>query len=305
MYSFKKKIGFFTVYFILIGLISSCVVKKTTPPSYFSSQSDTSSHEEKQDSNTVKTEPLNITGEKPLAEENKTESFVCQKEGRGCWEFPECRSFCENLFFNEHSKQMCRQWPISLFEDFENLFVTINTKPFHSIEPQVLKCFLKLSEEKNVLFKKFDMEEAKEFLEEVAVNPELAFYLAGEDKDNFSILNTLLKTIHSRVPSAIKKRLSLNKGHFLILLHEHQNRSAWAWLNDYIIYRCRRDSSCKEPLDYYCEILQDIQPKILEDFFKNRHFKQEYKKDIELKNCGSATCQYGTAQDFEKMCEEL
>ena len=304
MQSFKK-FNFFTVCFILIGLTASCIAKKPILPSYFYSQSDSPAHEKKQDLNIVKKESLNTTDKKPLAEESYPESFVCQKGGRGCWEFPECRNFCENLFFNEQSQHICHQWPISLFKDFENLFVTINTKPFHNIEPQVLKCFLKLSKDKNILFKKFDMEEAKEFLEEVAVNPELAFYLAGEDKDRFSILHTLFQKIHSRVPGAIKSPLSLNKGHFLILLHEHQNRSAWAWLNDYIGYHCRRDSSCKEPLDYYCEILRDVHPKIMEDFFKNRHFKQEYKKDIELKPCGSTTCPYGTVQGFEKMCEEL
>ena len=290
MQDFKKRISFAAISFIFIGFASSCITHTPRLPSHFYSQPNEEDN-------------LNTEDEKTL----EIEGFACQKEGRGCWEFPECRSFCEELFFSPDDRQMCYQWPISLFDDFKSLFITMKTKPFRSIEPEVLKCFIQLSENhKTILFRKFNREEAQEFLEEVAKNPELAFYLGGEDKGDFSILHSLLKKISSYTGKAIKKIIDTRQTNFLILLHRNHNRQAWIWLNDYVVHRCRRDSLCKEPLEYYCEALEDIVSETLTDFFENQNFKNEYKTAIESKRCGDSDyCEYGEAQDFKEMCQGL
>jgi len=142
-------------------------------------------------------------------------------------------------------------------------------------------------------------------LEEVANNPELAFYLRQEDKGDFSILYSLLKKISGHTGKAIKKIIDSKQANFLILLHRYHNHQAWNWLNDHIVHRCRRDPLCKEPLEYYCEVLEDIVSESLADFFENQNFKNEYKNVIEAKRCGSGHCEYGKVQDFEEMCRDL
>lgn len=287
MQGFRKRISFAAISFILVGFVSSCITHIPRLPSHFYSQS----------------------SEDNLKEDEKSleiESFVCQKEGRGCWEFSECRSFCEELFFNPDDRQKCHQWPISLFDDFKSLVATIKTEPFQNIEPEVLGCFIQLSEDrKTILFRQFNEEEAQEFLEEVARNPKLAFHLGREDKGDFSILHSLLKKIRGRTGKAFKEIINTKRVNFLILLHRNQNRPAWVWLNDYAVHRCRRDSFCKEPLEYYCEVLEDTFSETLADFFENQNFKNEYKTAIESKRCGSGYCEYGEVQDFREMCGDL
>ena len=239
------------------------------------------------------------------SEEEKEEGFMCLEEGTECWQFSECKTFCEDLFFKKEQRKECYNWPISLLEDFQNLQNIMKEESFSDIEAPVFKCFLKLTEDrKTILFKDFDKEDAKEFLEEVANNPELAFALAGEDKGDFSILRILFKKIKNRIPSAMSEELSKGKN-FLILLDEDDNRSAWVWFNDYIIDYCRGDSSCKEPLDYYCEILEDVRHKTLTEFFENSHFKRKYKNDIESKSCGQTKCEYASVSDFKEMCDSI
>lgn len=247
-----------------------------------------------------------------VKEENKQDTlstdeqgFVCpEKEARGCWQLPQCKNFCDESFSYKAERQNCYNWPLPLFDDFKNLIETINTGLFQNIEPKVLRCFLKLSEDnKDSFFRKLNKDEAKELLEVIADEKDLAFHLAKEDKSDFSILHRLFKKIRSRTPSAIKEELH-SGDNFLIRLSEDGNRPAWDWLNDYISYRCQRDKTCKEPLDYYCEILEDIKHSELEYFFEYRNFEIEYKKDIESKNCGEP-CKYGDVADFRKMCNSL
>ena len=198
---------------------------------------------------------------------------------------------------------MCYDWPMPLFEDFRNLKEIIDTQSFQYIEPEVLKCFLKFVEDdKDILFRKLNEEEVKEFLEEIANNETLAFHLAGEDKGDFSLLEVLFKKINSLTPLALSESLFAGNN-FLILIHQQENNSAWTWLNDYIIHRCRRDRFCKEPLDYYCKILRDIDSEKLKDFLENRGFRREYAGRIESKTCQSNACVYGSLQDFNEICD--
>lgn len=242
---------------------------------------------------------------KPRSGSVSKRNFVCQTKGPGCWQFSECMSFCDDLFFKEEKRKKCYNWPMPLFEDFKNLTEAMSRESFRYLELEVLKCFLEFTEDdKDILFEKFNEEEAKEFLEEVAGDGTLAFYLAEKDKGDFSILNTLFKKINSRTERAVGEPL-FEKNNFLILVHQQDNRPAWVWLNDYIIYQCRRDRSCKEPLDYYCKILENVNFSILEDFFENQHFQREYERRIESKTCNLDNCSYGDLRDFNEMCDNI
>ncbi len=240
-----------------------------------------------------------------MSGESEEEGFVCLKKGKGCWEFPECRAFCDEAFLGKSARQICYQWPISLYEDFRELFITIRTEPFQNLKPKVLKCFIHLSEgDKTALFKRFSREETLDFLEEIAKNPSLAFHLSKEDTGKFPILHSLFKKVSGRAPSAVQKTGSGTRN-FLIVLNKYHNHYAWIWINDYLVYRCNRDSACKEPLDYYCEIFEKTLSSHLEDFFDNRRFKNEYRRAIESKQCGSQSCEYGDIRDFKKICDRF
>lgn len=272
MNSFKKISGFLTVSLSLVCLTLSCNTKKPGQPS----------------------EPA-----------NRREAFICVEEGPGCWQFPLCKSFCEDLFFNKEKRQECFNWPLPLFEDFKILMDTMDNEDFRLVDPEVLKCFLEFTkEDKTFLFDKFSEEEAQEFLEEIANNVKLSFYLSEKDKGDFSIFDTLFKKIDSRVTVAIAEPLFEGEN-FLISILQQENRSAWIWLNDYIIYKCRKDRHCKEPLEYYCKILEDVSSNDLKDFFESQHFEGEYKRKIESKRCDSDSCSYGDLKDFNEMCDNI
>ncbi len=272
---FMKKFKNYFIYGIFLSVLSISCSQKTVPASV----------------------PI------PL-ERSPHKAFSCQKESQACWGFPACVRFCEELFFNKESRKKCLQWPMVLFEDFNNLLNIIRTQPFQEIDLKVLKCFMDLSEEdKTILFKRLNKDSAQEFLEEIAKTPELALILAKEDDKNFSIFRTLTKKVSSRIPTAIKGRGGSKN--FLILLNENENRPAGVWLDDFISHFCRRDSSCDEPLDYYCKILDKTRSEPLKDFFENAYFKKEYKRNIESKSCGSQNCEYGNLIDFRSLCRSF
>ena len=294
MQRFKRFFPFLIKSLSIACLSLSCSTKTLELPAYFYS--------------TVDPEEgiSDLSSKESLDQE---EDSVCKnrvnEENPVCWTFPGCRSFCEELFFSKEKQQICYNWPTALVDDFEILFSTMTKGLFQNIDSKIFKCFLKLSENNSILFKNLNEEESKEFLEEVAVNHNLAYHLASEDKGNFSVLTALFRKIKSRFINAIKQPLSHKHSNFLIALHKEENRSAWTWLNDYLIYRCRGDSTCKEPLDYYCEILEDVKGEALEDFFENNGFKREYRQRIESKTCGSSRCEYGELRDFDEMCDNI
>ncbi len=237
-----------------------------------------------------------------------TEPFVCpEKEERGCWEFPDCRRFCEDVFIKEENEKDCYNWPMSPFEDFKDLKDSLNNKhDFPYIRLSVLECFFDLAEEEREgIFKNMTEKSSADFLEKIAQDKKLALLLAQKDKGDFSILKTILKKIkHRNITDSITGQLSTNDN-FLILSHQHSNHAAWSWLDDYIIHKCQRDSRCDEPLDYYCKILKDVKSNPLKSFFKNQHFKRQYIKEIESKICNSSNCEYGDIQDFKDICKGL
>ena len=236
----------------------------------------------------------------------KEPDLICQDEGQPfCWQFSSCRNFCKTLFPSEEKREVCHNWPASVAIAFEDMFKVITEGAFEYINPQTVKCFLKLNDKSNHLFfKNLDIERAKAFLKQIAFEPHLAYQIASEDKGDFSFLTALFKKIKNRVMSAIKQPLQRDGKNFPILIHEADNRQAWIWLNDYLIHYCRQKIG-RKLLDCYCELLQDVENSILKNFFENEQFKRAHKEDIESRTCGSVQCEYGNPFDFKRLCDSI
>ena len=253
---------------------------------------------------TVETDERLRPAEQILEQEN------CLKKEKNpdlaCWTVPHCRNFCDDLFINKRDEQKCHKWPSRLVNRFSDLYETMNKGVFQDISAKSFKCFIKLTENGSLLFKDLTEEESKEFLLEIAFNPNLAFNLSSADKGSFSVLTALFRKLSGRLISSAKEPLGHNKGNFLIEIYKKDNQPAWNWLNDYLIYLCKKDSKCEEPLDYYCDILKNIKTNILEDFFENnQHFERGYRQAIQRQQCGGSGCKYGDIQDFKQMCDNI
>jgi len=233
-------------------------------------------------------------------------SFICEKKSpRQCWQLPQCKVFCNNIFRNKKEREHCYKWPPDLYPEFENLFQILETETFDKIDPKVLKCFLDISEEhSDVALKKLKREDVKDLLHTLAEDPELASSFYKEEEKKFPLLHSLYRKIGGRTSTSIKKPIH-GSSNFLILISENENKPAWKWLNAYIFYRCKTDQTCKEPLDYYCTILKDENKTTLTDFFQYREFEKEYQREIESKSCGESLCQYGDVQNFRSLCQDI
>lgn len=245
--------------------------------------------------------------EQPLEKEDE---LSCQEKEMNpdlaCWTAPYCRNFCEVLFINKKDEQTCQNWSLELVNRFSDLHRIMTKDVFQDISPETFKCFLKLTDNNPILLKNLTEDESKEFLLEIAFNYNLAYNLSAADNGDFSVLTALFRKISGRLMSAVKEPLGYNKESLLIEVYREDNQQAWNWLNDYLVYLCRKDSTCKEPLDYYCEILDDVSTKILTDFFENNsYFEKEYGKTIQSKSCGQKTCEYGNIQNFQQMCDGI
>ena len=223
-----------------------------------------------------------------------------------CWTLPHCRSFCANLFINKNDIQKCHNWPLELADSFSDLYETMKDGVFQDLNVKTFKCFLKLTDNNPILFKDLNEEESKEFLLEIAGNPNLAYQLSSVDKGDFSFLIALFRKLSGKRINSVKEPLGFKADNFLIEIYKGDNHPAWIWLNDYLVARCKRDSKCTEPLEYYCEILKNVKRRTLEDFFENSSpFQRGYEKPIQRKSCGTSHCEYGNLQDFQQMCDNL
>ena len=259
---------------LFLGLISGC---KNPPPS-----------------------PLPLESKGPV----EKKEFICHKEGRPCWEFPSCRAFCEDLFFNKEDRKICHKWPIDLLDSFKTLFWTIGTQSFDNINPRALHCFVKVSNEnRKLVFKRLNKEEAVELLEEMAQNSSLSYHIARADKGDFVIMDNLFKKAGRNLRSM--NSLAKNMNQILLLIHEQENKAGWDLFNSYIIYRCKKNSHCDEPLEQYCVTFKDSSSKTLEDFFENPFFEKAYKREIKSKTCGTSYCEYGDVKDFKALCKNI
>ncbi|MCZ0932641.1 MAG: hypothetical protein OXJ52_05770 [Oligoflexia bacterium] len=247
------------------------------------------------------------TAEKSLSDEETQgiEKIQCRREGKACSEYKSCQSFCEDLFFTQKGKENCYKWPHSFFKDFKKFVWQLETSSFSNLDFPTMKCFFKMSEDHRIrLFKNFSEKPAEKLLAQIAVNYKLALPLFHSDKKNFDILKDLFEKIDRRAQRAMMAEI-FSRNHFLILAHKHKNKPAWDWIDSFIRYDCKKTSSCRHPLEYYCEILEETYRGDLESFFENRWFERAYKEDIELSACDSYDCEYGKVSDFKEFCEKI
>ena len=235
------------------------------------------------------------------------DSFCHSVERPFCWQDPTCIAFCEKVFFLQEERENCRNRPLAMVRSFEELWETLRTGLFQHIDPEVFSCFLDMTKNKNIFFRGFSDEEVKELLREMAGNSDSMRAVSRKGRDGFPILDALLRKLKRTAVRAIAEPLTFGRdNNFLISALENENRPALVYLNDYLIHKCRRDSDCSEPLDYYCKILKNIERSTWRNFFQeNDLFRRNYVSAIESKTCGRANCEYGDFDDWERLCKAL
>lgn len=242
------------------------------------------------------------------AEEPEEGDLICSaKQGPFCWQNQACIDFCEEVFWLDEDRQKCRRQSLSMGIAFEELWEILKTGVFQHIRLEVFSCFLEVTENKKLFFRDFSEEEAKEFLHEMAKDRDMMQLVSKKGPDNFSILDALFRKINHIIVNAIAEPLTLGAdNNFLITAYDNSNFFALVYLDDYIIYKCRRHSYCSEPLDYYCKILKDVKLSTWQRFFEERHhFRSNYKSVIESKTCNGSPCKYGNPKDWETLCQNL
>lgn len=287
------------VFFGLIGLFllgaGSCVLKKS--PEYLAVH-------------LTNSQLASNPGEELPFEEDPREIDTCKhRKGQGCWEFSTCRTFCEDVFFSKELEETCYNWAFSLYEDFAILFNLMDKKAFQEVEPEILSCFIRLSgNQKDTFLRSWDQEKAEAFLEELAFNEKLAYELFKVDKkEDFEILEALFRKLgHRKADRNLKVNLDNLNESFFTLIQNENNYPAWKWLDNYVSMECKKDRSCEEPLEYYCEVLEDYSRGELDDFlYKNDLFAKDYRGDIESKTCRGSACEYGDVQDLRTICRDF
>ena len=247
------------------------------------------------------------TTEKSLGFESiqANEKAQCEQNGPACSEYERCKAFCDDLFFYNKGRENCYKWSYSFFPDFIKLFEQIETLSFSNLDFSTVDCFFEMSEDhKMSLFKNFPEKSAEKLLAYIASHYELALPLFHSDKVDFDIFVGLFGKFDRRIQRGIREKIS-DQTHFLILAHRSKNKAAWAWLDGFIHYDCKKSPTCRNPLEYYCEILEETPRSDLESFFENPWFERAYKRDIESSVCDSYDCEYGKISDFKEFCEKM
>ena len=195
------------------------------------------------------------------------EKKQCEQSGPACSEYGRCKAFCDDLFFYQKGRDNCYKWSYSFFPDFIKLLEQIETLSFSDLDFATVDCFFEMSEDHRLnLFKNFPEKSAEKFLVYIANQYELALPLFHSDKVDFYLLKDLFGKLDKRIQKGIRTEI-FDQTHFLILAHRSKNKPAWDWIDSFIRHDCKKSSTCQDPLEYYCEILEETSRGDLESLF--------------------------------------
>ena len=240
-----------------------------------------------------------------VEERQELNKVQCRPEGESCSEHEDCKTFCEDLFFNQKGTEHCWKWPYSAFKEFKKLKQQLETLSFTDLDFSTVKCFFEMSKNHRItLFKNFSIKSAKIFLAQIAINEKLAKPLYQADKGDFNMLEDLFDKIDRRFQRAMREDI-FHQSPFLTLSLEYKNQPARDWADSFIRYKCKKTTTCQQPLEFYCEILKETSRIELENLFESRWFEIAYKRDIEAEACDSRDCEYGKISDFKEFCKKI
>ena len=238
-------------------------------------------------------------------ENQKNTKIKCKQEGKTCSEFESCKSFCDDLFFYYKGRENCYNWSYSFFEEFKKTAHQLETLSFSNLNTLSLKCFFEMAQDHRItMFKNFTKKSSELFLTEVASNKELASAIYKADRDEFYILKDLFNKINKNTLRALREKIYFYD-HFLIVSQKNNNQSAWIWVDDFINFDCKKNSSCQSPLESYCKVLEGTSREDLAGILDSRSFESAYKREIELATCDSSYCKYEKISDFKDFCEKI
>ena len=240
-----------------------------------------------------------------VEETNGLDKVQCPKRGDSCSEHEDCKAFCDDLFIYKKGKEHCWKWPYSAFKDFKKLKQQLETLSFADLDFSRVKCFFEMSKSHRIsLFKNFSKKSAEIFLAQIAINEKLAKPLYQADKKDFNMLEDLFDKVDRRFQRAMSENI-FHQSPFLTLSLEYKNQPAQDWADSFIRYKCKKTTTCQQPLEFYCDILEDTSKRELENLFERRWFEIAYKRDIEAKACYSRDCEYGKISDFKEFCKNI
>ena len=210
----------------------------------------------------------------------------CKDEGSGDCD-KACKKLCDSMYSRSADEKECQEYSESLVEDMDDLLDDLERgKNTDSLDITALQCILNI-DDKPVIDAIEDMSSgsAKQFLEDIAKDEELAEALFDDDED-LDILKAIFKEATGGSTS-LKRHLeiSIDDGKsFLWLVAEESNEPAWSWLEDYVGEECDDgDSDCPggENIGAYCNALLTESDTTLNNFLDDADlFSDEYENEV-------------------------
>ena len=210
----------------------------------------------------------------------------CKDEGSGdCGKA--CKKLCDSMYSRSADEKECQEYSESLVDDMDDLLDDLERgKNTDSLDITALQCIFNI-DDKPVIDAIEDMSSgsAKQFLEDIAKDEELAETLSDEDED-LDILKAIFKEVAGGSTS-LKRHLEItidDGKSFLWLVAEESNEPAWDWLEDYVGEECDdEDSDCPggENIGAYCNALLTESETALGNFLDDADlFSDEYENEV-------------------------
>ena len=211
----------------------------------------------------------------------------CKDEGSGDCD-KACKKLCDTMFSRNDDEKECQKYSDSLVEDMDDLLDDLERgKNTDSLDITALKCILDIDDGPVIdAIEDMSSGSAKQFLEDIAKDEELAETLSDDDED-LDILKAIFKEAAGG-STDLKRHLSIaidDGKSFLWLVAEESNEPAWDWLEDYVGEECDDgDSDCPggENIGAYCNALLEESDGDLNNFLNDADlFADEYENDVE------------------------
>ena len=210
----------------------------------------------------------------------------CKDEGSGDCD-KACKKICDTMFSRSADEKECQKYSESLVDDMDDLLDDLERgKNTDSLDITALKCILNIDDGPVIdAIEDMSSGSAKQFLEDIAKDEELAEALFDDDED-LDILKAIFKEATGGSTS-LKRHLeiSIDDGKsFLWLVAEESNEPAWSWLEDYVGEECDDgDSDCPggENIGAYCNALLTESDTTLNNFLDDADlFSDEYENTV-------------------------
>ena len=189
-----------------------------------------------------------------------------------CKEDEICAEVCDD-FFSGKDESKCLESPVELVYEFDILIESLDDGDVEDVEPEILDCLLEIDDGPFTKeLRRLSSREAKEFLELIAEDEDLAEVMEDQETSNYTFLTGLL----SRSGSSNLLSAENNFPSFLNILIEEDNEGAWDWFNSYV------EDYKSNPLEFYCHYYTESNSGGRKEHFRTSSlFEDAYGSEIE------------------------